>query len=144
MLSPHQLPHLHSDVAELVAQEAAEAHEGRGIAHDLLRLRYHLIPVGRGLGGLATPGAHRDGAEGRGPPQETRGSRGLEITGHAQQQLRKAHSLSLGVSGPSGSLEVERGNQPGAEEELAGTRRKRRVLTLRGARVPGAVTRNEL
>lgn len=31
VLSPHQPPHLHSDVAELVAQQATEAHEGGGV-----------------------------------------------------------------------------------------------------------------
>lgn len=36
------------------------------------------------------------------------------------------------------------GNKLGADEELAGTRRKQRFLTLRGGWVSGAVTRNEL
>lgn len=43
----HQLPDVHGDVAELVAEQAAQAHEGRGISDDLLRVRHHFGPVGR-------------------------------------------------------------------------------------------------
>lgn len=143
VLSPHQLPHLHSDVAEFVAQEAAEAHEGRGVAHDLLRLGHHLIPVGRGLGGLTPPGAHRDGAEGRGPPQATRGSQRPETAGQAHQQWRKAHSFESGsVWGFEVPGGIAQGNESGAEEEV--TRRNRRLWAHRGAWVPEAVTRSEL
>lgn len=121
VLSPHQLPHLHSDVAELVTQQATEAHEGRGIAHDLLRLWHHLVPVGRRPRGLITPGAYRgDAAERRGPPHATRGTRGPEITGQAQQQLPKAHSLSLGVSGISGCPKVARGTNRWQRRNLRG------------------------
>lgn len=111
MLSPHQLPHLHSDVAELIAQQAAEAHEGRGVAHDLLRLRHHLVPVCRGSGGLSTPGTHREEiGEGR-PPQATRGTRGYKITGQAQQLLPKVHNFEF--ASISACPRVARGTEQG-------------------------------
>lgn len=56
MLSSHQLPHLHGDVAEFVTQQAAQAHEGSGIAHDLFCLGHHLVPMGWRPGGVGTPG----------------------------------------------------------------------------------------
>lgn len=101
VLGPHQLPHLHSDVAELVAQQAAEAHEGRGIAHDLLCLGHHLVPMGWRPGGPTTPGAYGgDGVEGSEvPPLAIWGTRSPEIAGQAQQQLPEAHTLSLRGSG---------------------------------------------
>ena len=127
VLSPHQLPHLHSDVAELVAQQAAEAHEGRGVAHDLLSLWHHLVPLGRGPGGLTTPGDHRgDGVEGA-----TQGTRGPKITGQAQKQLPYAHSLSLRVSGTWGCPEVARGTSQGQMRNLRELEKKRRFLTLK-------------
>lgn len=47
VLGAHQLADLHGDVAELVAQQAPQAHEGRRVPHDLLGFRHHLAP-GRG------------------------------------------------------------------------------------------------
>lgn len=95
MLSAHQLPQLHRDVAELVTQQAAEAHEGGGITHDLFGLGYHLVPMGWRPGGPTTPGTYgRDGVEGPGaPPLAMWGTRGPQITGQARQQLPKAHGL---------------------------------------------------
>lgn len=57
----HQFAHLHGDIAELVTQEAPEAQEGGGVAHDPLRLRDHLAPVRsrrRGAGKEAPPLPH--------------------------------------------------------------------------------------
>lgn len=50
----HQLPDVHGDVAELIAEETAEAHEGGGISDDLLRVRHHFGPVGRPRAGEQT------------------------------------------------------------------------------------------
>lgn len=46
MFGPHQLPDVHGHIAELVAQQTPQAHEGGGIAHDLLRVGHHFTPVG--------------------------------------------------------------------------------------------------
>lgn len=54
MPGSHQLPDVHGDVAELIAEEAAEAHEGGGIADDLLRVRHHFGPVGGSRAGEET------------------------------------------------------------------------------------------
>lgn len=50
----HQLPYVHGDVAELIAEEAAKAHEGGGIADNLLRVRHHFSPVGGSRAGEKT------------------------------------------------------------------------------------------
>lgn len=54
MPGSHQLPHVHGDVAELIAEEAAEAHEGGGIPDYLLRVRHHFGPVGGSRAGEET------------------------------------------------------------------------------------------
>lgn len=75
MPGSHQLPDVHGDVAELVAEETAEAHERGGIADDFLRVRHHFGPVrgrrageetqrpataaGQSPAGQAGPGKHR-------------------------------------------------------------------------------------
>ena len=45
MLSPDQLPDVHGDITELIAEQAAEAHEGGRIPDDLLRVGHHFTPV---------------------------------------------------------------------------------------------------
>jgi hypothetical protein len=87
--------------------------------------------VGRGPGGLTTPGAYRgDRVEAPGPPQATWGTRGPEMTRQAQQQLPKAHDSRLGGSGKRGGPRG-RGKQTGAKEELSETKREWRLLDLR-------------
>lgn len=48
---PHQLPDVHGHVAKLIAEQAAQAHEGGRVAHYLLRVRHHFSPVGSSGGG---------------------------------------------------------------------------------------------
>lgn len=49
MLGPRQLPDVHGHIAELVAEQTPQTHEGGRVTHDLLRIRHHFAPAG-GLG----------------------------------------------------------------------------------------------
>lgn len=47
VLRPDELAHVHGHVAELVAQQAAETHEGGRVPDEPLRVRHHFAPVRR-------------------------------------------------------------------------------------------------
>lgn len=54
VLSPDQLPDVHGNVTEFITEQAAETHEGSGIADDLFCVGHHFIPVGRSRAGEET------------------------------------------------------------------------------------------
>lgn len=47
VFGPHQFSDMHGDVADLVTEQTAQAHEGSRISHDLLRIRHDFTPAGR-------------------------------------------------------------------------------------------------
>lgn len=51
MLRPDQLPHVHGDVTELIAEKTPETHEGRRISDQLLGVRHHFAPAGQSAAG---------------------------------------------------------------------------------------------
>lgn len=54
VFGPHQLADMHGYIAELVTQQAAQAHEGRRISHDLLCIGDDFTPAGRRRSGEQT------------------------------------------------------------------------------------------
>lgn len=92
-------------------------------------------------GGVSTPGDYwGDGVGGPGaPPLATWGTSRPEITGQAQQQLPKAHSVNLRGSGTWGRC-PEMAQETRAEEELSDSKTQRRFHTLGEMWLSGAVT----
>lgn len=56
VLSPDQLPDVHGNVTEFITEQAAETHEGSGIADDLFCVGHHFSPIGRSRAGEETQG----------------------------------------------------------------------------------------
>lgn len=68
VLRPDQLADMHGHITELVAEEAAQAHEGGRVSDELLRVRHHFAPVRRSRAGEQTQRSRS--ASGRSPARQ--------------------------------------------------------------------------